>query len=441
MLRYLTISFLILTTLAALGQTKITPPPAKIQFSELSSLKKNKNKEFKLQDKYKQDKIKGITKILKSHTEFDKYQIDQFTTMIKGLDSASLEDFDKNLTQIASNQDERVEQYDQKYKKTKRRKDEANVQKDKVKNIKEQKRRYKRAVRDSLGTKIDTKDILLEVGKDTLSSYASEALDYDLDFDSLSSYSLDSLLYSGNLYDSILLDTAGYLPAQSEVEKFLDAFAKKEAKRNGLFLPEDNTPTTQVKNYIPELEKFNYVKPEIPPEKLSKALIEQQKERRADELKKSITGQFDSEEEASIKQSFVQRWRIGGYIEYKANVKVLELTPTLAYGLNEKFTVGVGYSTSIPFGDENTVNRQVAYRTFLDYLFYRSFYLHIESEWKEQQREEMPAVNERSTYLGIGRNIRYKKISTSVLALYNFNAPNKIETRRFSVRFAINFHP
>jgi len=408
----------------SVSQTKISMPPAKMSFEELAKTTPKNRKQLKKDDRLRNKKWKEVKKKLQKNTNLKKREIDRYSVMIKGLDSAELESFDDRLTDVITSQD---------ISKGKRLSKTRQVKLDK-----KQWQAYKKS---------------LEKGK---LSFGDSLHDDTIHFQVKDIPLLDSLVVPDELPNGFrftIPDTlqdidvsssridSSFSWQENDVEAFLESFAKQRAMKQGLLLPESRTPTTQVKNFIPDLEKLNYEKPKISEKQLSEAILDQQKERRKEELKRSFLDTPNDSDQKQRKVNWVDRWQIGGFIEYKPEKRLIELTPTLTYGLGKKFLIGVGYSTVIPLQNDDEIEKQIAYRAFADYIFYRSFFLHLESEWKERRQAEAATVKEQNTYLGLGRIFTFKKISTNILWLYNLSAPNEIETRRFSVRFAINFNP
>lgn len=459
-MRLLAFCVFLVAAISSFSQTRIAPPAAKINLAELSSLDPKKKKDLKLSDRFKDKKTKLINKKLKKHTGLDRNELEGYRVMVRGLDSLQMEQLDEKLDQVIASQNETYARNRARVKKERKKAQEWNSQR-------------KKYQKDSLS--MDSREISSLAAyattqvKDTITSYASDR--YNVELDSLSKNSLnrsdliglasaasgvDSTYVENKISSQINLDTAHISEIRAlsksdsaressynQVEAFMESFAKERIKSQDLGLTESleaEIPTVQ--HFIPELEKFDYQKPKIPEEKLTEALIQQQKEKQKDRLKESVLPKLSKGEDSMEKEvKWIEKWRIGGFVEYKPEGNLIELTPTLAYGIMEKLYIGVGYSTTIMLEKNDELDRQTAYRAFLDYLLVSSFYLHAESEWKQQQRMEQASLSERSTLLGLGRNFTYKSVSTSVLALYNLSAPNSIDARRFSVRFAVNFNP
>ncbi|MEM0941024.1 MAG: hypothetical protein AAF600_11360 [Bacteroidota bacterium] len=460
-MRLLIIIILIIISVSGIAQTWISPPLAKINLAELSEIDPEKKKNLKLKDRFKDKKTRSIEKKLKKYTGFEKRKIRKYKVMFRSLDSLEMEQLEEDLERIIENQNQRNKIVNTSIKEEKKR----------ARKWKQVKTEY---IEDSTSLKSDqfrarktTANIQLF---DTLSSLFGKEYELKLDdqkivldssaFDSISMAKqkpiIDSSYLVGNPAPKLDLDTGlvnySHITKKSplndtlqeenlnDVEIFMESFIQKRIKNQDLSVltVEDQTPTIQ--QFIPELEKFDYQKPNIPKEKITKAIIRQEKEKQKDQLKDALLPKFQNDEDVNRTIDWANKWKIGGYVEYKPENDIIEMTPTLAYGINEKLSLGIGYTTTILLKKDQEIDRQNAYRTYLDYALIHSFFLHIESEWKEQKKLEQATVKERSTLFGLGRTFTYKAISTSVLGLFNFNAPNAIDTRKFSLRFAINFN-
>ena len=470
------IVFYILTSfLEVSAQTRIAPPAAKINLVEVGQMNKANVKKFKQLDRFKSKKARVVSRQLKKHTGFSKEQIDGYTIMVKGLDSMALEDFQRELDNVIAQQESG---YAQDYARVKR-------EKERIEELEQEKSRQWEATRsaefDAASLRTETpglRKVVWTSVTDSATFLMNERLGTPFAMDSTKKVTMDSsaimaaiaeqgkfnidssyltkgqtfLKQAESLENQLRGDRIG-IPAtpadsvvmervENGVESFLQSFAQSQVELQELGLTSIETPQApSVQHFIPELEKFDYVKPKIPDEELTKALLEQEKQKKKDQLKAAVVPKLQKGDVEEREVSWIERLKIGGFVEYRPESELIEVTPTLAYGVMDKLLFGVGYSTVILLKKSSEIDRQIAYRTYLDYLLIKSFFLHLESEWKSQERPEMATLRERSTLLGIGREFGYKSFSTSVLGLFNFNAPNTIDTRRFSVRFALNFNP
>jgi len=425
------------------AQTRVSPPPAKIEFSELGKINKKRVMEIRIKDKYKLDKLDAIEKTIRKNTGLDRDEIKRYKAIASNLDSLELEDFQQGLEEsVVSKNLKLVEKVDQ-----------GKKQREKIKNHRENLDEYKEqytGYKNNLSAvstnhqknKQQKLSVYAQLGKAELEALKQEGK--SLLNDTLSSYTngyqipnLDST-YTFSL-DSMAKDSALKTSVHNEMEAYLEKYAKEKfGEEDLLFLDAYEEPQTIVKEYVPKVEKFNYKKPEIPDKKLAEAMVEKEKKRKRESLEKLIV---DNQDESLKNQKWINRWVIGGYVEYNPNIHSVELTPTLAYGVNKRFSMGVGYGTMIGLDKENEIDKFNLYRVFGTYVLIRSFFLHLESEWIEQRRKEEALLKARSTYIGLGRTFRYRQLSTNMLFLYNFSAPTVLDAQRFSVRFALNFNP
>ena len=163
--------------------------------------------------------------------------------------------------------------------------------------------------------------------------------------------------------------------------------------------------------------------------KTDDAILKQYKDRKVEELKKDF--KIKDAEEVESKQKGLSRVSIGGHARYDAAKESIELTPTLAYVLNKRMLIGMGYQTNVALTGSDSLNTR-GIRAFTEYIFLDTYFIHLESEWVKRNAasESGSAVRERNTYLGLGKNIKYKFINTSVMALYNFNATISAENQK-----------
>lgn len=511
---------LILLHFTLLSQTRISLPPATINFAELSQVEKPELKKLKKSDRFKDKRVKEVKKQLKKNTSFSNEEIEQYATMVRSLDSTEIVAFQEQLEEVVGEQNggSEVEKWkneagqiknDSSFFKTKLAaiKDRTSNQLlDSISTIGQENgvsqhhidslarlKKYSRVKKDSLVTTGEEDSIAVAndntneqlISSDSLSKRDSvhvvnesneglgqqmkEHQPYASDLDSISNTLLDSASVANfvknkaqmgidttNLNVMPLMDSLGAaipleafqndsiakVALENKVEAFMESFALERASAQGLSLPTElanEAPTVQ--EFIPSLEQFDYIKPEIPTEKLMDAVVAQEKEKRLDQLKSEVLPSLEKNDSLQKEVKWIKKWQLGGSLSYKPEDKLVELTPTIAYGVIDKVSVGCGYSTVILLDRSVAIEKQTAYRLFVDYTLFRSFFLHGESEWKEQIVPESPPIKERSTLLGLGRTFQYKSISTNVLALYNLNAPNAIDNRRFSFRFALNFNP
>src|SRR5690606_12454809 len=128
------------------------------------------------------------------------------------------------------------------------------------------------------------------------------------------------------------------------------------------------SPQSQVQQYIPSLEKFNYEKPQIPQDKLDEALVQHYKERKLQEFKDGLSIK-EAEEYGQKDQDILSRFSIGGYMRYDAAKNSIELTPTLNYSITRMLLLGGGYQTNISLNGSDSLNTR-GVRVFAEYIFH-----------------------------------------------------------------------
>ena len=464
------------------AQTKVNLPPPRIDLSKLTKkdLKAN-SKQFKQLDQTKKKRIKQIRKTLNQHSSLDKQALHDYLQSIQDLDTTELKHFQDRLSAVTSTT------YD-----TTTLNPYRTIQTNKKAHYQSYKDQITKSVKDPLDAirTLNPKDTTripsqwLPYNPDTLTSYHQNQLPalvpshldttylqyadttylknlhsthqqyidttYLEQINSTYSQRLDTS-HLKTLYDTLATDYQALadtmqldstLVNQERVAQFLKNYMNQRIAAQDLNLPEQSLPSTEVKNFIPSLEDFSYEKPQIPTDKLSEAVIEQKLAREKEELAQSILKKKESlqgDEIEEKKQSGLEGWKLGGFIQVNNTLNALELSPTLAYGIGEKLDIGIGYSTVIPIRDTPAMDRQTGYRFFTDYIFYRNFFLHAEWALLQQKPTEGPTLNENNLYLGLGRIIHYKRFSVSIMGLYNLSAPNQIEARTFSMRLQFNY--
>lgn len=473
-------ALLMLLTAATFAQTKIAPPPMKLEFNQLSK-KENKShlKERRLTEKVKSGKVNDIKKYLKQNTDLQKKQLEKYVVVASGLDESQLDELKTNLKEIKEIQSK------------------ASVEKSRSRDIK---RNLSKTKRDSLKSKkigelrlygterVDTtiksvdldsiqsdstyfKSTVVEEWRNRESALAEEhkeqsgifedesALDSTLlgegrmlvvaEVENKTSLNADSLkiMLSDSLSPFDLSKAASIDSSYFDVDElvntklkaYMEGFLSEKVSLQQLesITPLASEATSSVKHYIPDLETLDYDQPEIPVEKLKEAVALVQKENKKEEVKDLLSFKNG---ETSQEMNLTDRMEVGGFLEYKPQLNRIELTPSFSFGLNKKFSIGIGYQAVIKLSKKDSANTTTAYRSFLDYKFYKSYFLHTELEWVEAKTSsEIAPLKERNFYLGLGKSFQYKFIKTSVLVLYNFNAPSDLRTKPFTIRFAINF--
>lgn len=420
------------------GQTKIAMPAAKVNFNELGK-KKNYKQKFKaerLKNKVRSEEVRKMKKVMRKHTSLPKESVNNYASLITSLDSGEFLAFKNQFNAIQDQYNIPEVDYKNEYDKF----DAEKAAKTVLANEK-----YQPLKPDDFPSVPDTSAFESIRSIHTIQQkLTKDSLDLNSSMNEFKSFpGIDSsaiqLPYDLKSTDSIF-NQSGKGFSNEEMEGFLSSFVEERVALQKLetFASPAESMVSPVKQYIPGLEKFNYKKPEIPEEKLTEALLEQQKERKLEELKQSIGLKSEDQTE---KRKVIERFEIGGYFQYQPAPERIELTPTLAYGISRKLAAGVGYNTSIPLQKDNEATRVKGYRVFLDYTFFKSYFAHTESEWLQQKSllTEGDSLYERNIFLGLGKSIKYKKIKTSVLALYNFSAPNTFQTKKFTVRMGLTF--
>lgn len=481
------------------AQTKIAMPATKVEFTELGKKRnKKKLKELKLKDKVRAKQAKEVSRYVKKNTDLSASELGKYKQVLSALDSSELSSFKEELMQL-----EELEEAKEVQSRIVQKREELNANKEEFENhrVKARESREKlkdwekdslnwrgvrdhmkvdsthipdRSALDSLARPLDKEGYLQkkeeylskmevyevtghqvndstikEAVKDTLSNtaYGVQLQKKRAEFNAKKG-AIDQKLISRkqeakSYRDTIVNMNAEKLSKNDQIKNKLKLLVEKRVQKQGLALYSGAAPTetvtTPVKQYIPKLEKFDHQKPEIPDKELAKALVESEKKKRLDDLKNSV---IPDKKQDSLKQvHFYDKLTIGGYFEYIPAPERIDITPSLAYGFTRKLSFGAGYNLSLPLGKNKEGGRVDGFRTFVDYVFYRSIYLHAESEWLRQasSTEGEPIHRERNTYVGLGKQFHYKFLQSNVLVLYNFNAPSLLHSQPVSFRFGISY--
>ncbi len=434
------ITFFVLLVYCLSAQTKLAVPSTTVQFSDLGTkTRKGKLKEFRKYNSLKKRKVRGLKRTIKKNTNLDKERLQQYGLVFEGLDTTSINQLQHSVNQLAEPQ-MMVNLSDE------------NFAWEELKSnypINQQVNARSSEILDG------KKESILSEGKTEIPDHVK----LDSTYGSIGNSSINPDKYqiekehlaksfrkNGLGVDSTFVapDTLLVFPTDSlvasRIENHLESFVDKQVASQSIFESFDETPAdprNQVKQYIPNLEKFNYEKPTIPKEKLDDAVVQQYKERKVDELKKELA--INDSEEFESRQTGLSRFEIGGYARYDASRESIELTPTITYSLNKRINLGLGYQTNISLTGSDSLNTK-GIRAFTEYIFLDTYFVHLESEWIKRTALSEPesALKERNTYVGIGKLFQYKFFRTSVMALYNFNAPSQLRTKKFSVRIGLS---
>lgn len=400
---------LMILSLTTLGQTKIAVPSTRVNFSDMgnSSNLKEQKKAAKLDARFKKQQMRSIKKLIKQNTNLPGDSIRKLTTVLPALDSNELKLVHRDLSYMVS-----IPEVPTKPQYT-----------DLKKQISSQ------TVQDQLpNTELpDELTSISQYGKEDLPGIPSTDLeDYKKE---LPNEDLDLPSYSSP--DSMIMQSM-----ESRISQYMNKATQSKLEGGIDLNPPTPEPVSQVKQYIPSLEKFNYKKPKIPEDKLAEAIVKTEIERKKDEL---IPFRKGSEvKQKGRKQR--QRIKIGGYAQYNAPTRSIEVTPSLGILLTDKWLIGGGFVTNIPLRKDSVNTRQRGYRAYMEYTIINGFYVHLESEWMTRKQNERPTIRQRSTYLGIGKNLGVGKLSSDILVLYNFSTPNALEQKQLTIRFGINFN-
>lgn len=422
------IAFFILLTVVgeSMGQTKIAVPTTTIHFDDMKVPKSQRVSTRKLRT-LKQKKVKELGRLVKRHTYLDDNRLNTYQLVFQSMDTSELDQIHQELDQFRQLDINQPSPFL-----------EETYQLDRI----DKNREFEFA---------DERDFLESMEKISLDSSKFKSLleiknDSILKVNSLAQFDNRTEMYY-NQIDSFRIDSTQIrnlqMPADSiiaeRIEMRLESLVKDKIAGESFTGLEDPIaePRTLVQHYVPNLETFKYKKPEIPEDKLSEALLEQYKERKKQELIDQLN---PAENEKQNSSNTLSKFSIGGFARYDATKNSIELTPVITYSPLRKINLGVGYQTNISLSGSDSLNT-TGIRTFVQYTFYQNYYLHGESEWIERSSDtEGQSKKERNTYLGLGRNFRYKFINTSITALYNFNAPTELRSKKFTIRLGITIN-
>jgi hypothetical protein len=405
-----------------LAQTKVAVPTTTVHFADMKVPKKQRIANKKL-NKIKTRKVKEIQQLIKQNTDLNEERLSTYKLVFQTMDSSELNQLCGEIDQLS--QMKEVGNFDERY-------STPMLNQEHMGTLEQQLPDPLEGALDQYPLDSVNVDQLSKSEKDSIiKKYKDQLPDNGL----LPKYdSYQSLEYDSAFTDQLPADSIVAQRIESKLESLV-----KERINNEDFVGLDQQmqdPSTQVQQYVPDLEKYDYQKPEIPEEKLSEALLEQQKERKKQELLDQLAQ--NSAEEQKGSSNTLSRFSIGGYMRYDASKKAIELTPVITYAPVRKINVGVGYQTNISLNGSDSLNTR-GIRTFVQYTFYNNYFLHGESEWIRQNSgsEGGTSIKERNTYIGLGRNFKYRFINTSITALYNLTAPSQLQQKKFTIRLGI----
>lgn len=413
------------------AQTKVSIPPARVEFNSLKDFKKENRKELKVGkeiEKSKKKKLKSIGKQARSVGRLPKDSIKFYKNFLSTLQIDELDNVLVDLNKISGNLDSAQ------LRNTAKKELRAKVEQTDI----------NPELIDSLYQTFSNLDILTANDFDSITTLNDSLLLNDKYRYLLDSQNVDSILINRiprdssninsvtNAIDSVSIDSMSV--EENPISNYLQKIVEEKINANyDLPVPEFDSYSSSVKQYIPELEKFNFEKPTIPDEQLLDALVKKQ----IDEKKQKLKGLLSSEEAPEEKRSLKERVIIGGYLQYIPDPQGIEITPSIALKVRERWRFGLGYTASISLTSDKT--KRSALRGFVEYDLLRGYYVHLESEWMEEKSSEKPTIDQRSTYLGLGKSVQFKSVQSNIQFLYNFDAPNAIQNQRVVVRFGINF--
>ncbi len=150
----------------------------------------------------------------------------------------------------------------------------------------------------------------------------------------------------------------------------------------------------------------------------------------------------------------VEQWNFGLGLKSKwFNGLMLETAPILAYNLTNKLNIGLSGSADLLIYHKDSLaakfNKQISYRLFSQYKFYKNIFAHFEFEQpytpkSPEIRENWYDVkrNKQKGWLGLGIEYKiYKKLKGQTQLLYNIVPPdynsNKLDNR-WGMRINLN---
>lgn len=409
-----------------MAQTKIAVPKTKIEFNDLGSARKSQKeflKEARLVDRLKTGELKEVRKSLKNNTSFSRDSIKHFENALKVFDLQELNQINSDLDKIKRFKKQKASI--NKYSIDSLKKQNVDVGLNRLKDLEEFKK-Y-----DELKSSYIGKEGSVQSYRKTFKSPGG--------YDSLKLVAKDELstrLGSQMGVDSVLWDSVKVGNTDAQVRNYLNREIEKKIKQKfdlTEYLADDELePST--KQYIASLEKFDFEKVSIPDEKLTEALLQKEIEEKKEKAR-SVLSRDSLIMRTSKKPS--KRWQLGGYMQYIPQPRSIEVTPTLAIFLREKWLLGLGYVNFISLRKEEANIK--GYRVFVEPYLSRGYFVHLESQWLYKAVTEETTVSQRSTLLGIGKSLRYQSIKTDVILLYNFQTPNEFQSQNVTVKFGINF--
>jgi len=407
------------------AQTALYPPSPKIDFSNMGktqSESKASYKELKKRHKEKMKRIKEMKKQMAEKTGWPKDSIDKYGDYMGRMKPKEFEDFkgkfdtsyDKSTytekgNALKERQKQRLEKFKGRYNPMK--------EKERIEALRNQ----AKLPTDSLGNPIPYDQL-----PDSLKLQYTRP-----QFDSLA-YSPESLTNRAEQFGEQSMSTflKDYELANAPTSQSLVSGMTEQ------FTP--GTGSAQMTPYIAKFETYKDRRPtNVEPKKMAKGVAEARAKQVVTNKKNMIKEMVNQKNEAFKERTTLQRFQLGGYVQYHFQPKGLDVAPTVGFQLTRKLTIGAGYNKRWYFEADSLSNS--GKRLFLQYDLIGSLFLHGESEWlTTSQGGELGEVTERNSLLGLGTKVKMGKFDGSMTVLYNLNPMGTIPKSRFTFRYGIN---
>ncbi|MEL7145637.1 MAG: hypothetical protein AAFO69_04655, partial [Bacteroidota bacterium] len=277
------------------AQTGIAVSSTRVNFSEIDrKVDKLKNKEWKRKEKAKSKKIKEMGRFIDKNTNLSDHEIAKYQSYLWVMDSVDLARFEEELMSHEALADPKFEKSKKYIKQAKSEFQKTRQDSSTVQNAKKQ--MLLKLAREEYGAESEA----LKASIDDMTPAAIDSLlqklgGAQIDLDSLKLKDLDSLIANRvtQVKDTVSELNWHSLSSNEQIVSKLEQMVARQVSNSELEKMQTIDPmaevTAPVQEYIPELEKFDFKKPEIPEEQLKDAMAQQLKERKLDELTKDLS--------------------------------------------------------------------------------------------------------------------------------------------------------
>lgn len=404
----------LLLVLSVRSQTPLYPPAPKIDFSSIGGTKsqsKAQTKELNKERRERMKEIRGMKKDMRKKTGWSKDSVNQYGDYMSRMKPKEFQSFKGKYQQQSA-------------------KGEAN---EKSAAMKDEQKARAAAVKGKYTGKFASARGKMKVPRDSLGN----RINRDQLADSLQRPTLDSTAAGGMAKEVQAM-------GEENLSGFLKGYQAKNAPTSESLVADmtqsfnPGAGPAQVTPYISKFETFKDRRPkEVDEKKMGEGMAEAQARQKVEEKKNMVKNLVNQKNASFQEKSTIQRFQVGGYIQYQFVPQALDIAPTVGFQLTSRMTMGVGYNKRILFDAPDSAS-VVGKRMFIQYDLIGSIFFHGESEWLQQEKGELGMIYERNTQIGLGTKVKMGRFDGTLTALYNLNPASTLQTSRFSFRYGIN---